>query len=286
MALAGCVSTGELNLVPAQVAGQAGAQGQGAADGGQLWFIPSPIPGLLMRATLFRPKGAGPFPLAVINHGSEQDASARALAPLPAFPALTAWFLDHGYAVLVPERPGHGKTGGRYLEDQGTCSGADYVAAGNGAADSIAAAVKYMTAEPFIKPSGIVLAGNSAGAWGALALAARQPAGVRAVVDFAGGRGGHDGNQPLHNCSPDRLVAAAGTFGATTHVPTLWLYAENDTYFPPDLSGRMADAYRSAGGGVEYHLLPTIAGEGHSLIATAGPSAPWVPYLDAFLRAH
>jgi hypothetical protein len=78
-------------------------------------------------------------------------------------------------------------------------------------------------------------------------------------------------------------VAAAGTFGATARIPSLWLYAANDTYFPPDLSGRMADAYRNAGGTIEYHLLPAISGEGHALIAQ---QAAWAPYVDAFLKAH
>ncbi|HMB75630.1 MAG TPA: hypothetical protein VKN76_04485, partial [Kiloniellaceae bacterium] len=51
-----------------------------------------------------------------------------------------------------------------------------------------------------------------------------------------------------NNCSPERLVAAAAGFGRTARVPTLWLYAENDSYFPPDLSRRMATAYTAAGG--------------------------------------
>jgi pimeloyl-ACP methyl ester carboxylesterase len=246
--LAACVATTGQPDLPARLTGAAGPQGQATADGGELWLIPSSVPGLLMRATLYRPPGPGPFHLAIINHGSEQDPNQRAIAPLPSFPAATAWFVAHGYAVLIPERPGHGKTGGPYLEDQGPCNAADYVAAGNGAADSIAAALAYMHVSPAILPTGVVVVGNSAGAWGALALAARKPQGVRAIIDFAAGRGGHNGGRSLSNCSPDRLVAAAGTFGATARIPSLWLYAANDTYFPPDLSGRMADAYRNAGG--------------------------------------
>ncbi|HVY19483.1 MAG TPA: CocE/NonD family hydrolase [Bauldia sp.] len=283
LTLAACVSTSEQPDVAVRVSGAPGPQATTTSDGGELWLIPSPVDGLLMRATLYRPAGAGPFPLAIINHGSEQDANARASAPLPTFPAATAWFLARGYAVLIPERPGHGKTGGRYLEDQGPCDAADYVAAGNGAADSIAAVLTYMHVAASIRPTGVVLVGNSAGAWGALALAARKPAGVRAVIGFAAGRGGHNGGRPLSNCSPDRLVAAAGTFGKTSRLPTLLLYAANDTYFPPDLSGRIADAYRQAGGNVEYRLLPAISGEGHGLIAD---QAAWAPTVDAFLKAH
>jgi dienelactone hydrolase len=283
LSLSACVATSDQMDVAVRTSGAPGPQAERTADGGELWLIPSPVPGLLMRATLYRPSGGGPFPLAIINHGSEQSANARALAPLPSFPTATAWFLAHGYAVLIPERPGHGKTGGRYLEDQGSCNAADYVAAGNGAADSIAAAIAYMHVSPAILPTGVVLIGNSAGAWGALALAARQPPNIRAVIDFAGGRGGHNGGRPLSNCSPDRLVAAAATFGKTSKIPTLWLYAANDTYFPPDLSGRMAEAYRNAGGNVDYRLLPAISGEGHALIAN---QAAWAPSVEAFLKSH
>ena len=144
-----------------------------------------------MRATLFRPPGPGPFPLAVINHGSEQDPAKRARMPMPEFRSLTEWFLQRGYAVLLPQRPGHGETGGRYLEDQGGCASSNYEKAGNATANSIAAAIDFMAKQPFVKPTGMVVVGNSAGGWGAIALASRNPAGVAAVVNFAGGRGGH-----------------------------------------------------------------------------------------------
>src|SRR5258708_8340555 len=64
--------------------------------------------------TLFRS-----FPLAVINHGTTQNAERRNALPLPRFETLTRWFVRRGYAVVVPERPGHGETRGTYAEDQG-----------------------------------------------------------------------------------------------------------------------------------------------------------------------
>ncbi len=252
--------------------------------GRELILIPSTVPGLSMRAYLFRPPGRGPFPLAIINHGSEEDSRRRTRMAMPSFGALTAWFLAHGYAVLIPERPGHGATGGPYLETQGKCRSADYVKSGLATADSIAAAIDYMAHQTFIRPSGVVVVGNSAGGWGAIALASRNPKNVAAVINFAGGRGGRDHDRAGANCSPDRLVAAAGTFGKTARVPTLWLYAANDTYFAPELSGRMAEAFRAAGGRIEYHLLPAIKGEGHALVQTSGPLAPWLPYVEAFVR--
>ncbi len=283
--LAGCVAGGTtVGLAPPS---QPGPQNTPTGDGGQLWLVPTSVPGLVARAAFFVPPGKGPFPLAVVAHGSEQDPSVRAAAAQPSFPALTSWLTAHGYAVLIPERPGHGKTGGPYLEDQGNdCTAPDYVAAGNGAADSIAAAVAYAPSLPGVRKDDVVVIGNSAGAWGGLALTARNPPGVKAVVAFAAGRGGHNNGVPLSNCAPDRLVAAAGVFGRAERLPTLWLYAANDTYFPPDLAQRLADAFRQAGGNVEFHELPAVGTEGHGLIAADGSPPPWAPYLEAFLRAH
>lgn len=287
LALAACVSLDELAPQPGMRAGpqvKAGAQGARNADGSEPWLIPSSVPGLFMHASLFRPPGAGPFRLAVVNHGSEQDPARRAAQPGPAFPALTAWLLKRDYAVLVPQRPGHGATGGPYLEDQGPCRAADYVGAGKGAAASIEAAMRYMTGQPNIRPDGVLVVGNSAGGLGALALSARNPKDVAGVVVFAAGRGGRDRGRADSNCSPERLIAAAGTFGRTARMPTLWLYAENDTYFPPGLSGAMADAFRDGGGDVTYRLLPPLpGGEGHVLIDAPGDPPPWAAELEAFL---
>lgn len=283
--LAACVGPGD-PLPPSRSGGPqvAGPQdSEATATNGQLWLVPSPQPGLLMQATLFRPAGDGPFPLAIVNHGSDQIAAERARMPMPAFPSLTDWLVGRGYAVLLPQRPGHGETGGRYLEDQGSCRRARYAESGQATADSIAAAIDFMTRQPFIKPTGVLVVGNSAGAWGALALAGRNPANVAAVVNFSGGRGGRNRGRADDNCAPERLVAAAGEFGRTARIPTLWLYAENDSYFPPDLSQELEAAYTASGGRAEYVLLPAVPGDGHRLINTSPPEASWVAPLEQFL---
>lgn len=282
--LAGCagVPPPALDGPVATSAGPAGVEGTPFRR--QLWEIPSSVNGVLMQSVLYRPSGSGPFKLAVINHGSEEDAGVRARTPLPDYPALTAYLVGLGYAVLLPLRPGHGATGGPYIESQGTCEFPDYYKAGMETAASIASAVAYMRNEPFIKSSGLVIIGNSAGGWGVIAYDSMAPAAVAGIVDLAGGRGGHDLEQPGRNCAPDRLVAAAGSFGRTARLPSLWLYASNDTYFDAALSRRMYDAFTAAGGAGEYHLLPPVSGaDGHALaLAPSGP-ALWKPYLADFL---
>jgi dienelactone hydrolase len=249
----------------------------------QIWLIPLPGERLLMRAIVLRPRGENPFPLVVINHGSSQSTFQRATFVQPTYRILSQWFLDHGYVVVLPLRPGHGATGGPYFEDQGRCDNADYEKAGLATAYSIQAAIDYMTAQPFVRKAGVVVAGHSAGGWGVLALASRNPTMVRAVINFAGGRGGHADDKPYHNCVPDRLIAAARSFGRTARIPTLWLYAENDTYFAPALSKRMASEFRSAGGHVEYHLLPAVGADGHAFIKSKDAVALWAPLVKKFL---
>jgi len=279
-----------LSCVPAvpridRVAGPQDAE-QGAFRR-QLWLLPSAQPGVLMRATVFRPPGRGPFPLLLMNHGTTQNAERRRLLALPQFETLSAWFVQHGFVVVVPERPGHGATGGDYREDQSGCDDADFARAGLGAAESIAAALAYMQAQPFVRRDGAIVVGQSAGGWAALAFASRASKdgtkNVAAVINFAGGLGGRSWDQPDNNCAPDRLIATAGAFGRTSRIPTLWIYAENDSYFAPHLSAAMAAAFRASGGTVDYRLLPPFGADGHFLAETPGSQASWGPVIEHFL---
>ena len=143
----------------------------------QQWLVPSPDPDTAAHALLFRPPGDGPFRLAVIAHASTQNALRRAQMPQPEYRALAAWLVARGFAVLVPERPGHGATGGRYLEDQGGCDEADYIRAGRATAGSIAAALGYLRRQSFILQDGAVVLGHSAGALGRAGAGRRKSAG-------------------------------------------------------------------------------------------------------------
>ena len=168
-----------------------GAQGaEGEPNRMQQWLVPTPDPDTAAHAVLFRPPGEGPFPLAVIAHATTQNVLRRAQMPQPEYRALAAWLVARGFAVLVPERPGHGATGGKYLEDQGGCDEADYARSGRATADEIAAAAGFMRKQSFIRPGGMVVIGHSAGGWGALALASEDPKDVAAIIVFAPGAAG------------------------------------------------------------------------------------------------
>jgi dienelactone hydrolase len=281
----GVVAMLAAGIAPSHAQAKVGPQGpEDGAIRRQAWLVPAQDRTTMMRTTLFRPPGAGPFPLAVINHGSTQNELRRATAVLPLYPVLTEWLVSRGYAVAIPQRPGHGATGGPYYETQGGCADADFAKAGQAAASSIAAAIGYLTQQRFVRKTGVVAFGHSAGGWGALALAGRGLRSLAGVVAFAPGLGGRVNDMPGRNCAPDRLIEAARGFGGKARVPTLWLAAENDGSFAPALSRRLAEAFRLAGGRAEYHLLPAIGADGHDLIRAPEAVTVWGPIVERFLK--
>src|SRR5687767_12408436 len=121
------VVLGSLCIQDASAQNSLGPQGAEAEPNRmQQWLVPAPATDVVARARLFRPPGDGPFRLAVIAHATTQNVLRRAQMLQPEYRALAGFLVARGFAVLVPERPGHGATGGRYLEDQGGCDEADY----------------------------------------------------------------------------------------------------------------------------------------------------------------
>jgi dienelactone hydrolase len=251
----------------------------------QSWLIPAQDRTTLMWTMVARPPGDGPFPLAIVSHGTLGNEMRRAQFQRPQFLAVARLLVERGYVVAVPQRPGHGETGGPYYEAQGRCADADFRRSGRSTAAAITAAIDYMVGQSFVRKGGLIAVGQSAGGWGSLALAAEQPpAGLKAVVAFAPGRGGRVNDEPNRNCAPERLVAAAREFGQKTRIPTLWLYSRNDSFFGPELSQKLVDAYRAGGGKAEYHLLPALEGDGHNLISARDGVPQWMPLMEEFLR--
>jgi dienelactone hydrolase len=274
-----------LGCVQPTAAQQLGAQGaESEPNRMQQWRVPSSEPGVTARALLFRPAGEGPFRLALIAHASAENVLRRAQMPQPEYRALAAWLVARGFAVLVPERPGHGAGGGKYGEDQGGCDTADYSRAGRATAEEIAAALGYMHGQSFVRTDGVIVIGHSGGGWGALALARQNPPGLAAIIAFAPGRGGHANDFPNQVCAAHTLISSAAEFGQAARVPLTGLVAANDSYFSPALSKQLAEAFRRGGDRVDFRVLPASGGEGHWLAETEAGVKIAAPELERALK--
>lgn len=244
--------------------------------------IKVPIDGREFRLAvhIFRPNGAGPFPLVVINHGTPVSI-ADARKQKPGFSAASTWFAEQGYLVVVAQRPGFGESDGPYLEPSGPCSNRDYVRDGRRTAVVESAIVRTASRLPDVDPTRIIVVGQSAGGFGAIALGDAPPSGVVGIISFAGGRGGDDHE---HICSgADRLAQAARIFGEANQVPQLWLYAVNDHFFPPPVAHLLFDAYKVGSRPVvQFVELPPFDGDGHKTLGYADPQV-WASPVANFL---
>ena len=115
---------------------------------------------------------------------------------------------------------------------------------------------------------------------------ARNPKGVSAIIAFAPGRGGHANDFPNQVCAPHTLISAAAEFGQDARVPVTWLVAANDSYFSPELSRQLADAFRAGGDKVDFRVLAASGSEGHWLAETEGGVKIAGPELDRALKAR
>jgi dienelactone hydrolase len=250
-----------------------------------------PLPdhaGMTLEGTVFRPSGRGPFPLVVMNHGA---IGKRDPAPRWRPVEQARWFVSRGFVVAIPMRRGNAGSDGDWAEGYGPCAAADYTNADIESASDVRAAVTFMAARPYVDGHHVVLHGMSAGGYAVLALASTSPrwAGVDivGVMSFAGGRGSlsDDGGMTRHNCAPDALVAAAEGFGRTMSVPSLWLYAANDHFFPPTLARRMFDAFSAhAPDDKTFVALPPFGVEGHAIGWQAAAIPLWESPVARFLE--
>jgi len=255
----------------------------------QLHWVPLDISGThyLLQARICRPAGEAPARVVVIAHGSPPSAGARpGMTPLTCDSEAARWFLDRGFVVIAAMRRGYGATGGYWVETYGKCPDADYARAGLESARDIGATVDYAAALPFARQHGIVLVGQSAGGWGAIAYNSTPHPRVTAVVNMAGGRGGHQNDVPNSNCRPDLLAAAAGQLAHGAATPMLWVYTENDSFFDPKIAAALYTAYSQNGGKAEFERVGPFGNDGHRLFFGEGGSQIWGPLVARYLASR
>src|SRR6185369_12065981 len=110
-----------------------------------------------MVAEVFRPEGAGPFPVVVFSHGRAPSRSAREALRHGASEAQLRYWLARGAAVVAPIRPGYGVTGGAdaeasgsRIDAQGRCVGKpDFRKTAEAASAAVLATVSWLRGEPW-----------------------------------------------------------------------------------------------------------------------------------------
>lgn len=228
---------------------------------------------LHLETTLYKPPGEGPFPLVVINHGKSPGD--------PRFqgryrPSLAArFFLQRGYAVIVPMRQGFSKSEGSYIG-----GGCNVESNGRVQAEDVKAVLDYATAQVWADKSRILVMGQSHGGWTTLAFGALGYPGVRGLVNFAGGL-----RQDQCAGWESTLGRAAGAYGKETRLLSLWFYGDNDSYFAPTTYHPMFDNYVAAGASAQLVAFGKFGSDSHAMFGSSQGVGIWQPRVLAFMQA-
>jgi len=229
-----------------------------------------------LETTIFRPAAEGRHPLVIINHGKVPGKPA--FQGRARFAAQSAEFLRRGYVVALPMRQGFSKSGGAYIG--GSCN---VSANGMMQAEDVVAALDYLVQQPYVDPTRIVVIGQSHGGLSTMALSAIGYPGVRGVINFAGGLR----NETCPDWEGD-LIDAFGDYGRTARYPSLWVYGDNDSYWPWPLPERMFNSFKAHASGqaadARFVNVGEFESDSHRLFSSRNGIAVWLPEVDAFLH--
>jgi dienelactone hydrolase len=239
--------------------------------------------------TVFRPAGDGPFPLVVMSHGrANQDRRAEQNGR-QRFETLARYLVQKGFVVMVPTRVGYGDTFGGSTgqfdpEDAGGCNNTRPEAMALAASSQVLAAVEHGKTLPYVDTTRWVAMGVSVGGLTTLAVASRNPPGLVAAINFAGGTNGNPVERPGQPCGTTALETLWRKQAATAPVPMLWLYWQHDLYWGAKQPLRWAAAWKDGGGTLDFHMLPpwgTEPADGHN--GLGADMNTWVPLVEAYL---
>lgn len=226
-----------------------------------------------LETTLYKPEGDGPFPIVVINHGKAYGNTRFQERYRPNTAA--RFFLQRGYAVVVPMRQGFSKSGGVYVR-----GGCNVESNGHAQAEDVKVVLDYVTAQSWADKSRILIAGQSHGGWTTLAFGTLDYPGVRGLVNFAGGLRQED-------CAgwEATLARAGSAYGKQTRVPSLWFYGDNDSYFAPHVFRPLFENYVAAGGQAELMAFGRFGTDAHAMFGSRAGAAIWQPRVERFMRS-
>jgi dienelactone hydrolase len=234
---------------------------------------------LRIQAYLYRPDGDGPFPAVIYNHGSRDD---RERTPSP-FPHIGKMLTRAGYAVLVPERRGYGKSDGEIWRQEVGNDQARLIPRLQAETDDVLAGVDYLRGISYVDTKRLAVMGWSFGGVVTMLAASRSTA-FLVAVDQAGGALTWHGNSYMRSA----LIGAA----EKSATPTLFMVAKNDRTTASVTT--LADIFKRRN--LSHHLViyepftPTQGGRaapGHALFSAQGVSL-WendvIEFLDRYLK--
>ena len=231
-------------------------------------------PAVTLEVTIMHPDGDGPFPLAIMNHGaaniSKDHRGERYHLTNAAF-----YFLSRGYAVALPMMRGFAASGGEIYH-----FGCDLAATGTAYARDISSVIRYLGNDPRFDTRRVIVAGQSMGGWNTLAVGALNVPNVTALINFNGGVRESD-----CYAGDSSLVRGAAKFGATTKIPSIWFYGDNDRFFPVPVWRAMYDAYTGSGGPAQIVDVGIVMHSSHNFLAYPEVLPLWTSRVDAFLAA-
>lgn len=233
---------------------------------------------------IFKPDGAGPFPLAVFNHGSTGLGTNPAVFKETQFDVGLADFLNsRSWIVAFPQRRGRGKSDGLY--DEGfsadraegyTCDFTVSLAGAERALQDIAAAMTALRHRPDVAPSRVLIGGQSRGGILSVAYAGMHPDEIYGVINFVGGWIGTGCD------TASRLNGTLFERGARFDRPTLWLYGHHDWFYDTQHSRTNFDVFQKAGGHGTFLEFDVPGGSGHAVLSKPGLwEEPVAEYLNA-----
>jgi dienelactone hydrolase len=234
-----------------------------------------------LQTFLILPLTPGKHPLVLMTHGSDYSKGKnREMSPGMMQPQ-AVWFARRGWVVAIVARRGYGDSGGKMDKTHYGCDESAFDAIAEENAADLTAAYNAVKDLPQVDATRVIATGSSAGGFASLALGAHAPPGLKAVINFSGG---------WHSlffsgsCTKSGLAPEFRTLGAATHVPTLWLYAKNDSLFGPKYVAQVHDAFTSGGGEAELPVLGKSGEDGHHLFSDSVEM--WGPLVEEFLAKH
>ncbi|KGK92403.1 signal peptide protein [Pseudomonas syringae pv. tomato] len=238
-----------------------------------------------IEALIVRPVEGEKFPLALIINGTSRDGPSAARADWLA--GMAHDYAHRGWLAASIIWPGYGYSSGSFVDNGGDCVApkvADFLGAHG---SELAAALAALRQRSDIDPSLALGVGVSIGGVSMLNLGAQSGHPLAAIINISGGVAHSTHWVDAPNCSlfQSDLVQTVARFGAENPTPTLWIYAQNDHHFGPDLVSRMIAGYRSQGGKADLVMLPTLGEDGHTLYRNDA-SALINPNIDDFLRRN